>query len=336
MKKILFLTGILAVLSGCNNTGNEQQNVSGEALGTTYSINYFSEEDIALEEALDSIFRVVNKSMSTYLPESDISRINRGDSLVKVDTLFRNVFNLSQQVNTESGGYFDPTVGDLVNIYGFGPEKNLKVVDSAAVDSLMLFVGLNKISISPEGQVKKAFPEVYLDFNAIAKGYTIDLIGHYLNSRNVDNFLVELGGELLAKGENLRKNSAWTVGIDDPNQEEGVRTLTAGVQLVNRAMATSGNYRKFRRDPETGTVYVHTINPLTGYPEKSNLLSVSVLAENCALADAYATAFMALGMERSVEVLETLENVDVYLIFDEQGTTKKFASEGFREVLVDL
>ncbi len=336
MKKILFLTGVLAVLSGCNNTAGEQQNVSGEALGTTYNINYFSEEEIALQEALDSIFRVVNRSMSTYQPDSDISRLNSGDSLVKVDTLFRNVFKLSQQVYTESGGYFDPTVGDLVNMYGFGPEKSLKVIDSATVDSLMVFVGLDKISISPEGEVKKAFPEVYLDFNAIAKGYAIDLIGHYLDSRNVDNFLVELGGEMLGKGENLRKNSPWVVGIDDPQQAEGTRRLTAGVTLIDRAMATSGNYRKFRRDPETGTVYVHTINPLTGYPERSNLLSVSVLAENCALADAYATAFMALGLERSMQVLETLENVDVYLIFDENGTTKKFASEGFREVLVDL
>lgn len=337
MRKILFYAGILAVtIVGCEKPAVNQKSLSGEALGTTYNIKYFSDQDIAATEALDSIFKVVNLSMSTYTPDSDISRINRGDSLVKVDTLFQNVFKLSQQVHSESGGYFDPTVGDLVNMYGFGPENSLKVIDSSTVDSLMTFVGLDKITISPEGEVKKAFPEVYLDFNAIAKGYAIDLIGHYLESKEVDNFLIELGGELLGKGENLQKDAPWVVGIDDPHQQEGTRTLTAGVQLINRAMATSGNYRKYRKDPTTGTIYVHTINPLTGYPEKSNLLSVSVLAENCALADGYATAFMALGVERTMEVLETLENVDVYLIFDENGETKKFASEGFREVLINL
>ncbi len=320
----------------CQEPTYTEKAISGEALGTTYNIKYFSEKDLEMENALDSIFRVVNKSMSTYQPDSDISRLNRGDSLVVVDTLFQNVFALSLQIYKESGGYFDPTVGDLVNMYGFGPEKSLKVIDSSTVDSLMVFVGLDKIQISQEGQVKKAYPEVYLDFNAIAKGYAIDLIGHYLDHQEVQNYLIELGGELLGKGKNLQKGGNWVVGIDDPNQEEGSRTLIAGVELNNRAMASSGNYRKYRTDPETGATYVHTINPLTGYPEKSNLLSTSVLAENCALADGYATAFMALGVEKTREVLEDLENVDVYLIYTENGEVKKYASEGFEEVLLEL
>ena len=335
MKKLLFCLSII-LFTGCQESANKEKTVSGEALGTTYTIKYFSEKDLGMENALDSIFRVVNRSMSTYQPDSDISRLNRGDSLVVVDTLFQNVFSLSQQIYRESGGYFDPTVGDLVNMYGFGPEKSLKVIDSTTIDSLMVFVGLDKIEISPEGQVKKEFPEVYLDFNAIAKGYAIDLIGHYLDHQEVDHFLVELGGELLAKGKNVNKDAAWIVGIDDPNQEEGSRTLTAGVALKDRALATSGNYRKNRIDPATGATYVHTINPLTGYPEKSNLLSTSVLAENCALADGYATAFMALGVERTIEILEDLEMVDVYLIYTEDGKVKTYASEGFQEVLVAL
>lgn len=335
MKKLLFCLSII-LFTGCQESAYKEKTVSGEALGTTYTIKYFSEKDLGMENALDSIFRVVNRSMSTYQPDSDISRLNRGDSLVVVDTLFQNVFSLSQQIYRESGGYFDPTVGDLVNMYGFGPEKSLKVIDSTTIDSLMVFVGLDKIEISPEGQVKKEFPEVYLDFNAIAKGYAIDLIGHYLDHQEVDHFLVELGGELLAKGKNVNKDAAWIVGIDDPNQEEGSRTLTAGVALKDRAMATSGNYRKNRIDPATGATYVHTINPLTGYPEKSNLLSTSVLAENCALADGYATAFMALGVERTIEILEDLEMVDVYLIYTEDGKVKTYASEGFQEVLVAL
>ena len=325
------LVGFIACEQGVTERVSE-----GQALGTTYYIKYFSEEDVALEEALDSIFKVVNQSMSTYQPESDISRLNRGDTLVQVDSLFQRVFTLSEQVYEESGGYFDPTVGDLVNMYGFGPEERLERIDSSTVDSLMVFVGLEKINISPEGQVRKDHPEVYLDFNAIAKGYAIDLVGHYLEEQDVEHYLIELGGELLARGSNLSKEAAWVVGIDDPNQTAVERTLTAGVELKNRAMATSGNYRKYRTDPETGSVYVHTINPLTGYPERSNLLSASVLAENCALADAYATAFMALGVERTKKLLPELDEVDVYLIYEENREVKDYASEGFREVLVEL
>lgn len=330
---VIFLIGLMI---SCNS-GPTRQTAAGEALGTTYNISYYSEEDLALGKALDSIFERVNQSMSTYRESSDISRLNRGDSLVKVDTLFRNVFRLSEKVFVESKGYFDPTVGNLVNFYGFGPERSEKILDTASVDSLMQYVGLDKISLSGDGQVKSTASAVYLDFNAIAKGYTIDLIGHYLDSRKVDNYLVELGGELLAKGENLEKEAAWTVGIDDPEQEEEERTLTAAVKLKDRAMATSGNYRKNRVDSVTGRMYVHTINPLTGYAEKSDVLSASVLAENCALADAYATAFMAMGLERSKEMLSRLEKVDAFLIYaKENGEIGRFTTPGFEEVLVEL
>ena len=310
--------------------------LQGEALGTTYSIKYYSEEDIPLEKALDSIFERVNQSMSTYREGSDISRLNRNDSLVRVDSLFQNVFKLSEKVYQESEGYFDPTVGKLVNFYGFGPEKEEITIDSVRIDSLRQYVGLDKIRITSEGEVKKDIPGIYIDFNAIAKGYTIDLIGHYLDSKKVNNYLVELGGELLARGENLEKQAVWTVGVDDPSQTEE-RTLTAAVQLKDRAMATSGNYRKNRLDPKTGKMYVHTVNPLTGYAEKSDVLSASVLAENCALADAYATAFMAMGLERSKEMLSKTEGVDVYLIYaGENGSIEEFTTPGFLEVLIEL
>ena len=324
------------VLISCDS-GPTEELVVGEALGTTYSIKYYSEEDVNLEVALDSIFERVNQSMSTYHDDSDISRINRGDSSVVVDSLFREVFELSQQVYSETSGYFDPTVGNLVNFYGFGPERMEIEVDSTTVDSLMNFVGLEKINISGENLLQKQSPEIYLDFNAIAKGYAVDLVGHYLTSKGVDNFLIEIGGELLASGKNLEKNDFWVVGIDDPAAAEGVRELKAAVEMSDRAMATSGNYRKNRLDPATGRMFVHTINPLTGHAEKSDILSASVLAENCALADAYATAFMAMGLDRTKEVLENLENVDVYLIYaTEDGGTDIFLSPGFEEALVEL
>ena len=317
------------------STGPEARVQVGEALGTTYQIKYYSDDQFDFENALDSIFERVNQSMSTYRENSDISRLNKGEKVV-VDSLFREVFVLSEKVNKESKGYFDPTVGELVNFYGFGPEKGFKELDSTTLDSLMQYVGLEKLKISPEGNVIKALPGVYLDFNAIAKGYTIDLIGHYLDSQGVENYLVELGGELLAKGDNLEKQAAWVVGIDDPAQKEGERALTAAVKLNNRAMATSGNYRKNRVDPETGQLFVHTVNPLTGRAQKSNVLSASVLAENCALADAYATTFMAMGLEKSQELLKRLDGVDAYLIFSEEdGTVKTFTTKGFQEMLIE-
>ncbi|WP_235942508.1 FAD:protein FMN transferase [Salinimicrobium oceani] len=308
----------------------------GEALGTTYSIKYYSEEIIPLDKALDSIFERVNQSMSTYRENSDISRLNRGDSLVEVDTLFQEVFRISQQVWEESNGYFDPTVGDLVNQYGFGPEVAPKKIDSVTIDSLMKFVGFQKLKLKGD-KVIKEHPQVYLDFNAIAKGYTIDLIGAYLDAMKVEDYLIELGGELLAKGVNREKGTFWTVGIDDPQQREGERELAAAVELRDRAMATSGNYRKFRRNPETGAMYVHTVNPLTGFARQSDLLSVTVLAENCALADAYATAFMAMGYDLSNLVLPKLDNVDAYLIYaTHDGKLGEFITPGFEEVMKEL
>lgn len=331
----LLLLLISVLFLSCSQMDKERTSY-GEALGTTYSIKYYSEDIVPLDKALDSIFERVNQSMSTYRESSDISRLNRGDSLVKVDTLFQEVYRLSKQVWEESGGYFDPTVGDLVNQYGFGPETDPKVIDSVTIDSLMQFVGFQKLRLE-NGRVIKESPQVYLDFNAIAKGYTIDLIGHYLDSKEVDDYLIELGGELLAKGMNREKGAYWTVGIDDPQQERGERTLTAAVELRNRAMATSGNYRKYRTNPGTGAMYVHTVNPLTGFAEQSDLLSVTVLAENCALADAYATAFMAMGYDLSKIILSKLDNVDAFLIYaTHDGKMEEFYTPGFEEVMKDL
>jgi len=327
----------LALLLISCNSGPAEKVLSGEALGTSYHIIYFSEKVFPLEQDLDSLFETINQSMSTYRENSDISRINRGDSLVQVDSMFQQVFSMSQKVYAESRGYFDPTVGDLVNMYGFGPEEGLTRIDSSTVDSLMMFVGFENIEITEDGRVRKTSPEVYLDFNAIAKGYAVDVLGYYFDQKGVENYLIELGGELLARGENLSKQAPWTVGIDDPLQEEGNRTLRAAVALKNRAMATSGNYRKNRTDSITGQKYVHTINPLTGYPEKSNLLSATVLAENCALADAYATAIMAMGLKDSKVMLEKLNTVDALLLFSTPtGEIREFSTKGFEKVRVEL
>lgn len=332
-KPLIFISFLLLI--ACQNIEFEEQVYSGEALGTTYQIKFFHTEELELKKGIDSIFVVMNSSMSTYQTDSDISRINSGDSAVIVDENFREVFQLSNKIYTESGGYFDPTVGKIVNVFGFGPEKGQEKVDQHEIDSLLTYVGFNKLELSQDNKIQKQYPEIYIDFNAIAKGYAVDVIARYLDQKNIDDYLVEIGGELVAKGINRAKDQVWVVGIDDPLQTAGERSLQAAVELKNRGMATSGNYRKFKEDTITGQAFVHTINPLTGLAEKSNLLSASVLAENCALADGYATAFMAMGIEKSIELVRNLENVDVFLIYAEgDKEVKVFKTEGFEEALL--
>jgi thiamine biosynthesis lipoprotein len=319
---------------GCENSELKEQGYTGEALGTTYQIKFFYSQELELNKALDSIFAVMNSSMSTYQADSDISRINSGDSTVTVDENFQEVFQLSNKIYIESDGYFDPTVGKIVNAFGFGPEKGQENVDQEKIDSLLTYVGFNKLKLKVDHRIQKQYPGIYIDFNAIAKGYAVDVVARYLDQKNVRDYLIEIGGELVAKGINRAKDQVWVVGIDDPLQAAGERSLQAAVKLKNRGMATSGNYRKFREDPVTGRAFVHTINPLTGLAERSNLLSASVLAKNCALADGYATAFMAMGLGKSKELVDKLENVDVLLIYAEGNGVKVFKTEGFEKALL--
>ncbi|GAA4315590.1 FAD:protein FMN transferase [Pontixanthobacter gangjinensis] len=337
MKKISILFLALVSLISCADKSEiDGHQYTGEALGTTYMVKYFSDRDLKFERSLDSILEVINSSMSTYRTGSDISKINRGDTTVKVDKHFKKVFAGSSKIYQESNGYFDPTVGVLVNAYGFGPDKPLKEIDSSKLDSLRNLVGFDKINITEKGRLQKEHPNVYLDFNAIAKGYTIDVIAEYLEANKVNNYLIELGGELRAKGKNLESEADWVVGIDDPDQQEGERSLKAKVKLKNAAMATSGNYRKYRMDSVTGQKYVHTINPMNGKAERSNLLSASVITDNCMMADGYATAFMALGLERTKKLVEELDNVEVYILYSTpEGNMGEFVSPGFRKNLLE-
>lgn len=328
---------ILAIFSflfiSCND--HKTVTIAGPALGTSYQIKYFSETEMDIQARIDEVIDRVNQSMSTYIPDSKISRINKGDTTVVIDDAFREVLNHSYRIWVKTNGYFDPTVGALVNAWGFGPEKGLKKMDSARVDSIMQFTGFGKITTTSDGRIQKADPRVYLDFNAIAKGYTVDLMARMLDSLNIENYLVEIGGEVIAKGINLEKNTDWVVAIDNPRQEIE-RTYAATLRLKDRAMASSGNYRKFRIDPMTGEKYVHTIDPKTGYTKKSNLLAVSVIAKTCMEADAYATAFMAmeLGLVKSfVTIDKSLEVFVVYL--DENGEEKIFMTHNFNEMLME-
>lgn len=334
MRTLLLLT-ITCFFLSCKNEKEPQiklfQNM-GEALGTTYQIQYDGVSD--LHDDFKKVFETVNRSMSTYMPDSDISRINKGDTAVVVDVYFKEVFSTSKEIWKKTNGYFDPTVGILVNAYGFGPTKPIKHLDAKKVDSLMQFVGFQKLLLTEEGIIKKQFPEIFIDFNAIAKGYTLDLIARVLDENSVQNYLIEIGGELVAKGENPQKQQSWKVGIDNPVMQDG-REIFEVVALKDIAMATSGNYRKYLTDADSGEMYVHTINPKTGKPQRSNVLSVSVLAENCMLADAYATVFMVMSLEESIAFLNENKALEAYIIYlDEKGNLQEYITEGFKKVLV--
>ncbi len=323
-------------LLSCSEEQEALHSLTGNAFGTTYTIQYYGKDKSSIEKGIDSVIYGINRSVSTYLPESDISKINRGDSTVIVDAVFKEVFRISEVVHRHSNGYFDPTIGVLRNAYGFGDEQPIESIDARTLDSLRKYVGFAKVRITEKGTISKLYPQIYFDFNAVAKGYGIDCLGKYLDHQGISNYLIELGGELLAKGTNLTKQKSWLVGIEALDSELEDRSYSHVVALENEGMATSGNYRKFRMDTLTGKKYVHTINPLTGLAEQSDVTSATVIASTCGLADAYATAIMAMGYVNTITMLNDLEGVEVYLTYiDTNHEAKWFATEGFKQKMLE-
>jgi FAD:protein FMN transferase len=326
MNKIIIFFISIALIACSKPTQNKYNKLEGSALGTTFHITYKDSLSQINENQIDSLIRLVNKSMSTYLPNSDISKINMGDSTVLVDDMFKEVFNKSKRIYKETEGAFDPTIGILVNAWGFGPDRGVENLDSVHVKSMLEFVGFDKVRLENNKVIKK-YIKTYIDFNAIAKGYAVDVIGRFLELKNIDNYLVEMGGEIRARGIN-KNNKAWAVAIEKPNFD-GSRSFQTTIQLVNESIATSGNYRKFKIDSKTGKKYAHTIDTKTGFPSKSNLLSASVISElDCADVDAYATAFMAKGLIKTKIFLAKHNELKAFLIYsDDQGEIKTFASK---------
>lgn len=331
----LFLPVVLSVLlfAGCNSENKNLVKIAGEAQGTTWHISYVAGDDTDLKPGIDSILRKIDSSMSTYLPVSIISRINKNESSVVVDQYFMDVFNKAHEVSEKTGGLFDVTVGSLVNAWGFGFTKKEKI-DSSIIDSLLQFVGYTMLHLQGNKLVK-AKPQVILDFNAIAQGYSVDVLASYLENIGIENYLVELGGELKAKGK--KYNEDWKVGIDQPEENSTAeRKLEAIISLNNKALCTSGNYRKFYE--EDGKKYAHILDPRNGYPAKQNILSATVIADDAITADAYATSFMVMGLERSKEFLSNHKelNLEVYFIYDENGTWKTYASESLEKMIEEV
>jgi thiamine biosynthesis lipoprotein len=324
LQKIITFITVLLILLACNQEKkNSNFTLQGHVFGTTYKITYFN-TNVNYQKSLDSLFFLINKSTSTYISTSDISKINSGDSTVIVDKIFAEVLKKAKRVYKETDGFFDPTVGNLVNAYGFGPKNEKKNLSDDEIKEQMRFVGLDKISLK-KGKILKESPQVYLDFNSIAKGFAIDVVARFFDGKKIENYLIEIGGEIRAKG--LKKdNKPWLIRLVDPLKSidnDGFKTIN----LSNKSMATSGNYRKFRVSGE-GKKYVHTINPKTGYATESNLLSASVIANiDCADVDAYATAFMAMGLEKTKEFLIKNPSIKVILLFSsDKGIIKEYVT----------
>jgi len=324
ISSFIFLSFIACNTNPKKKAPNE---VKGYAQGTTYQILYL--DDRNFQRSVDSILIAIDNSLSTYNKRSIITNFNQADSLLEVDAYFIEVFNMAKEVYTTTGGAFNPTVTHLVNAWGFGFE-NTEKTDSNSIDSLLKLVDFDGISIQ-NNKVIKNRKELMLDFNAIAQGYTVDVLADFFDEKNVKNYLIEVGGEIIAKGKNAEKKP-WRVGIDKPIENQEERVLEAVINLENAALATSGNYRKFYE--KDGIKYSHTINPVTGYPVRHTLLSATVVTDNCALADAYATAFMVVGLEKSKEILIANPTLEALLIYaNEDGTLSSYSTPKLTEAI---
>ncbi len=313
--------------------------LAGFTQGTTYHIVVkqplrvlLAGRQLVTGVEIDSVLHRFDLSLSAYVPESVISRINRNDPDVRTDSLFNVCFRTARRIWQESDGAFDITVGPLVDAWGFGPEGPIPV-DSAVIDSLLQFVGMEKVHLVGNRVVKED-PRIRLDVNAIAQGWSVDVVADYLEKKGARHYLVEIGGELKARGRK-GPGDPWKVGVDRPvdsNLVPGAQLQTV-LQLHDKALATSGNYRKYYI--KEGVKYGHEIDPHTGYPARNRLLSVTVLADSCILADGYATAFMVMGLEKSKAFVESRDNLDAFFVYsDEQGNFRTSYTQGFERLIL--
>ena len=308
-----------------HNAPAPYQKTSGLIFGTMYSVTYQSKTDLKSE--IDSMLKVFDGSLSPFNDTATISRINRNEQVI-ADELFATVFRRSMEISQATGGAFDITVAPLVNAWGFGFKQG-RFPDSLMVDSLLQITGYKKVSMNEEGEVTKQDERMMLNCSAIAKGFAVDVIANLLKSKGVENMMVDIGGEVVVCGKNPHAKK-WRIGINKPvddslatNQE-----LQTVVEITDAAMATSGNYRNFYYN--NGKKYAHTIDPHTGYPVQHSLLSATVVANDCMTADAYATAFMVMGVEKAMEMAESNPEIEAMFIYsDEEGKNQTCQTSGF-------
>lgn len=331
MKKLLIIFFVALIFASCKTEFETRYfKFTGNTQGTTYSIIFEGDTSTLSKIEIDNLLHQFDLSLSTYVESSIISKINQGDTTVFIDKYFKDMFNKADEVNKTTNGAFDITVAPLVNAYGFGFTEDTLNIDSTLIDSLLKYVGMGKVKIINDKIIKEK-EGIMLDGNAIAQGQSVDVVCEYLEVKGIKNYLVEIGGEIKAKGKKASED--WLIGIDKPEENAANDGSQLHIKLINKAVATSGNYRKFY--VKDGEKYTHSINPKTGYPSKQNILSATIFADNCMTADAYATACMVIGTEKSIELIKTHPELSAYIIFaDENGEMKTFMSEGVKELIV--
>jgi len=303
--------------------------IDGLTMGTTYHIIHDHADTEKIKTGIDTVLAHIDNSLSVYNPNSIISKINNNENVI-VDSFFIEVFQRSREISSITNGAFDISASPLFNAWGFG-FKNKESLTEEKIDSLKQFIGMENIWLEGN-QIAKSDSRVTINANAVAKGFGVDAVARFLEHSGVENYIVEIGGEIRCKGKNSR-GALWSVGIDKPidgNMIAG-ENMQAIIRLSDKSLATSGNYRKYYE--EEGKKYAHTINPVSGYPVSHNLLSATVLASDCMSADAFATAFMVMGLEKSKEFLAIHSDLGALLIYDNNGQLATFATDNIKKLL---
>lgn len=336
-KAFYLLTFILLLLLFISHISSKEvyQSDSGKIFGTEYHITYLSK--INFKQEIKAELEAFDASVSMFNDTSVISKVNRNETVL-LDEYFLSVFRKAQQVSQQTGGAFDVTVAPLVNAWGFGRKQQSTIdIDKRVVDSLLSFVGYRKVYLH-NGRILKADSRTQLDFSAIAKGYGVDVVAHLLERRGVYDYMIEIGGEIVARGKSPKQDDQedrlWRVGIAKPKDDSlSINpSLQKVFQLTNKGMATSGNYRKYYY--KNGQKRSHTINPITGYPIRHSLLSATVIATDCMTADAYATAFMVMGLDKAKAFVDNHPDIDAYFIYtDRQGKLKELSTSGIKKYI---
>lgn len=324
----LLVLGTIWILARHNQVAPYQMD-NGLIFGTVYKVTYQYDKDLKAD--IEAELKRFDGSLSPFNDTATITRINLNEDIVP-DTFFTNVFRRSMEISKETDGAFDITVAPLANAWGFGFKKGA-FPDSMMIDSLLEITGYNKVDLSPEGKVVKQDPRIMLSCSAVAKGYAVDVIAQLLEKKGIRNFMVDIGGEIVVRGENPQKG-LWRIGINKPiddslsvNQE-----LQTVLQVTDLGMATSGNYRNFYH--KDGKKYAHTIDPRTGYPVQHNILSATVIAKDCMSADAYATAFMVMGLEEAERFADAHPDIDACFIYsDEEGKFQTYLTKGMERYI---
>ena len=319
---VLVLAAMWAVYQWRNRVPDPVK-IEGETMATTYHVTYFDTHQRNFKSSIDSILVLVNQSINNYNPESEVSVFNRSGGFKFRLPYLRPPIQVAQKVFSDSQGAFDPTVLPLVNLWGFA-QKKVNRPDSSKIDSIRMIIGFEKIQLGQDS-LWKLDARSQLDFGGIGQGYGADVITDFLKSKGIKNMLVELGGEGMACGINLKSRKPWELGILDPNSTHENQFFKAYVLLSDKSFTTSGNYFNYREID--GKKYSHTIDPETGYPATRSILSASVFTSDCTTADAWGTAFMVMGHERAIEVLKKRPEIDAFLIYTTPEGIATFATE---------